>query len=318
MVSRCFGIMQNKQASASRVTAVNLVWLMVLLLVMQIARSEAQTENLSDGNSTVTLNLIGPSAGMNHWTVDGQNQLSDQWFYYRVGNIGTAASAGALPLLSTPVQQEKHFEKHYEAQSPVVAKINYLLFLPKGYETSDQRWPLMLFLHGSAESGTNLAKVKTHGPPKIVESKPDFPFILISPQSPEHGWNVNTLNALLDDVIGNYRVDKRRVYLTGLSMGGIGTWSLAAAHPERFAAIVPICGGGNPEDSQKLATLPTWVFHGAQDPTVPVQRSREMVAAIKAAGGNIKFTEYPEAKHDSWTKTYDDPELSKWLLEQKR
>ena len=173
----------------------------------------------------------------------------------------------------------------------MVAKIDYLLFLPQGYETSDKHWPLILFLHGSGESGTNLAKVKTHGPPKVVESKPGFPFILVSPQSPGHGWNVDTLNALLDDVISNYRVDKRRVYLTGLSMGGSGTWSLAAAHPERFAAIVPVCGHGNPADAKKLAALPIWVFHGAQDPKVPVQRSREMVEAIKAAGGNIKFTE---------------------------
>ena len=101
-------------------------------------------------------------------------------------------------------------------------------------------------------------------------------------------------------------------------MGGFGTWSLAAAHPEKFAAIVPICGGGIPADAKKLAALPIWVFHGAKDPTVPVQRSREMVEAIKAAGGNIKYTEYPEAKHDSWTETYANPELYKWLLAQKR
>lgn len=306
--------MQNKQASVSRVTAVNPVWLVILLLVMQVSRSGAQTVTMADGNSTDTLNLTGPSAGMTSWTVDGQNQLSDQWFYYRVGNTGTAASVGSLPLLSTPVQHEMHFE----AQTPVGTKIDYLLFLPQGYEKSKKRWPLMLFLHGSGESGTNLVKVKKHGPPKIVESKPDFPFILISPQSPGHGWNVNTLNALLDNVIRKYRVDKHRVYLTGLSMGGFGTWSLAAAHPKRFAAIVPICGGGDPADAKKLAALPIWVFHGAKDPSVPVQKSRDMVEAIKAAGGNIKFTEYPDAKHDCWTETYNNPELYKWLLEQKR
>ena len=97
-----------------------------------------------------------------------------------------------------------------------------------------------------------------------------------------------------------------------------GTWMLAAAHPERFAAIVPICGSGNPADATKLAALPIWVFHGAKDGTVPVQRSRDMVEAIKAAGGNVKFTEYPEAKHNCWTETYNNPELYKWLLAQKR
>jgi predicted peptidase len=207
---------------------------------------------------------------------------------------------------------------HFEGQGPSPAKINYLLFLPKGYEKSQQPWPLMLFLHGSGESGTNLAKLKVHGPPKVVESKPDFPFILVSPQSAGRGWNPDTLTALLDDVSGHYRVDKHRIYLTGLSMGGFVTWTLAAAHPEKFAAIVPICGGGKPADAAKLAGLPIWVFHGAKDPTVPVQRSREMVAAIKAAGGNVKYTEYPEAQHDSWTQTYNNPELYQWLLAQKR
>jgi predicted peptidase len=214
----------------------------------------------------------------------------------------------------TSAQQEIHFE----ARSPVAAKIDFLLFLPRAYKESNQRWPLILFLHGSGESGTNVAKVKAHGPPKIVESKPGFPFILVSPQCPGRGWDVKTLNALLDDVIGRYRVDTKRIYLTGLSMGGFGTWSLAAAHPERFAAIVPICGGGKPADAPKLAGLPIWVFHGAKDPTVPVARSREMVAAIKTAGGNVKYTEYPEAKHDCWTETYNNPELYEWLLAQKR
>jgi len=208
--------------------------------------------------------------------------------------------------------------KHFEAKVAMTVKLDYLLFLPKGYEGSTQRWPLMLFLHGSGESGSDLDKVKIHGPPKIVESKPDFPFILVSPQSPRMGWNVETLNALLDDLLQRYRADPDRVYLTGLSMGGYGTWSLAAARPERFAAIVPICGGGNPADASKLAAIPAWVFHGAKDPTVPVQRSKDMVEAIKAAGGNPKLTIYPEAGHDSWTETYSNPELYQWLLEQKK
>ena len=127
-------------------------------------------------------------------------------------------------------------------------KLNYLLFLPEGYESSgEKKWPLMLFLHGAGESGNDLEKVKLHGPPKIVGHKKDFPFIVVSPQSPGRGWNPDTLNALLDDVVAHNRVDPDRVYLTGLSMGGFGTWALAAAHPDRFAAIAPICGGGNPQ-----------------------------------------------------------------------
>ncbi len=126
------------------------------------------------------------------------------------------------------------------------------------------------------------------------------------------------LNALLDSVIKEYHVDKDRVYLTGLSMGGFGTWALAAAFPGKFAALAPICGGGSPADAAKLARLPIWVFHGAKDNTVPLKRSEEMVEALKAAGGHPKFTVYPDAGHDSWTATYDNPEFYQWLLAQKR
>jgi len=214
---------------------------------------------------------------------------------------------------ATGVQQEKHFE----VQRPVAAKIDYLLFLPQGYERSNQYWPLMLFLHGGGESGTNVAQVKRNGPPKYVESHPEFPFILVSPQT-KSGWDHRTLTALLDDVVKTYRVDTRRIYLTGVSMGGGGTWALAAAHPDRFAAIVPVSGVGNPADAKRLAALPIWVFHGAKDTIISVEYSRKMVAAIKAAGSNVRYTEYPEAHHNIWNRTYDDPELYEWLLAQKK
>ena len=219
-----------------------------------------------------------------------------------------------LSLRASSAQQEKHFE----AKITVTAKLDYLLYLPPGYHQSRQKWPLVLFLHGAGESGSDLAKVKIHGPPKLVEAGRQFPFILVSPQCATRGWNPDTLNALLDDLMRKYPVDKKRVYVTGLSMGGYGTWALAAAHPEKFAAIAPVCGGGNPKDAAKLAPLPIWVFHGAKDPTVPIQRSEEMMQAIKAAGGNVKFTIYPEAGHDSWTEAYNTPEFYTWLLGQKR
>lgn len=224
----------------------------------------------------------------------------------------------AVSALAQPPEASSQQAKHFEKGITLKATVDYLLFLPEGYEQSKTNWPLMLFLHGSGESGHDLNKVKAHGPPKIVETKKDFPFILVSPQSTGRGWNVEVLNALLDDIMKTYRVDPDRVYLTGLSMGGFGTWSLAAAHPEKFAAIVPICGGGDTSDAYKLAKMPIWVFHGAKDPTVPVQRSKLMVDAIKTVGGNPKFTIYPEAGHDCWTETYNNPELYKWLLEQKR
>jgi predicted peptidase len=212
-----------------------------------------------------------------------------------------------------PTQQEQTFE----GEVTVKVKLRYLLFLPESYEKQD-KWPLIVFLHGAGETGDDLSKVKVHGPPKIVEKKRDFPFVVVSPQAPRRGWDVNGLDALLADVLKRYRVDPDRVYLTGLSMGGFGTWSFAAAHPDRFAAIAPICGGGNPADAAKLKDLPTWVFHGAKDNVVPLSASEGMVKAIEAAGGKPKFTVYPDAGHDSWTATYDNPELYDWLLQHKR
>jgi predicted peptidase len=236
-----------------------------------------------------------------------------------LGLVGLAAApAVAADKDKEPgkVQQEKAFEKDIT----IKVKMNYLLFLPEGYDKGGQAWPLILFLHGAGESGNDLNLVKKHGPPKIVETKKDFPFIVVSPQAPRFGWDVDTLNALLDDVVANYKVDKDRIYLTGLSMGGGGTWMLAAAHPERFAAIVPICGFQNtPADARKLKDLPIWVFHGAKDTAVPLKRSEDMVKALKDVDAvEVKFTVYPEAGHDSWTEAYDNPELYKWLLEHKR
>jgi predicted peptidase len=122
----------------------------------------------------------------------------------------------------------------------------------------------------------------------------------------------------LDEIVARYKVDEDRIYVTGLSMGGFGTWSLAAYTPDRFAAIVPICGGGETYWTRRLAHLPVWVFHGAKDPVVPLKRSQEMVDALKKRDGNVKLTVYPEAGHDAWTEAYNDPELYAWLLRQKR
>jgi predicted peptidase len=201
-----------------------------------------------------------------------------------------------------------------------VLKAGYLLYLPKDYgKDPTQKWPVLVFLHGSGESGADLEKVKVHGPPKLIAQGKDLPFIVVSPQAPvfpRRGWDVETLNALLDDVLAKYATDTSRVYLTGLSMGGYGTWAWATANPERFAAIAPICGGGQPrQGARALRNMPTWVFHGGKDTTVPLQESQDMVDALKKAGApEVKLTIYPEAGHDSWTATYDNPELFTWLL----
>jgi predicted peptidase len=219
--------------------------------------------------------------------------------------------------------------RHFRFQKALRSQLDYLLFLPEGYRTrSGQRWPLILFLHGAGERGTNVRKVATHGPPSRVAAHPEFPFIVVSPQCPEgKTWSNDVLLGLLDEIIRTCAVDTRRIYLTGLSMGGYGTWSLGLAHPQIFAAIVPICGGGeginvllaSREKTRALKTLGVWAFHGGKDPVVPVQESRRMADMLKKAGvKEVKLTVYPQAKHDSWTQTYENPALYAWLLQHQR
>lgn len=233
--------------------------------------------------------------------------------------IAVSATISTRSLADDKAAAVKQQPRHFDKEITVHLKLDYLLYLPPGYDKEEKSWPLVLFLHGAGESGQDLNKVKIHGPPKLVEAGKEFPFILVSPQAPRMGWDVQTLNALLDNMIANYKVDKDRIYVTGLSMGGFGTWALAAAYPDRFAALVPICGGGNTADAKKLNYLPIWVFHGAKDNVVPPSRSETMVNALKEAGAtHIKFTLYPNANHDSWTETYNNPEMWNWLLQQKR
>lgn len=202
-------------------------------------------------------------------------------------------------------------------------RMNFWLYIPPGYPGRDH-WPLILFLHGAGERGDDLDRVKVHGPPKRIDAEnASFPFVIVSPQCPAEGWwsdddQIERLDILLKDVVSRYEIDPERLYVTGLSMGGYGTWALAARYPRRFAAIAPICGGGDPGTAERLAHLPVWVFHGAQDPVVPLEASREMVDALRKAGGSVTFTVYPEAGHDSWTESYENPALYQWLMQQRR
>lgn len=207
----------------------------------------------------------------------------------------------------------------YSFEKKITKKVGckYLLYLPEGYGEKCKKWPLIMFLHGAGERGDNLELVKKHGPPKIVGMGKELPFIIVSPQCPNDVWwpeQTDVLKSLLDNVEKNYRVDTDRVYLTGLSMGGFGTWTLACAYPGRFAAIAPICGGVERYLADRLKDVPVWAFHGARDKVVPVRRSEEMVEAVRKAGGDAKLTVYPEAEHDSWTATYDNQELYDWFL----
>ena len=194
--------------------------------------------------------------------------------------------------------------------------IEYLLSLPKDYESAKSA-PLLLFLHGAGERGDNLDLVAKHGPPKKAKSGEDSPFVVVSPQCKKgKRWDAEQLTALLNNIETNYKIDKRRIYVTGLSMGGYGTWNLAAHSPERFAAIIPICGGPSDQEVAKSIgdKVPVWAFHGAKDRVVPIERSQDLVNTLKELGVDVKFTIYPDAGHDSWTETYDNPKIYDWLL----
>ncbi|MEX2112263.1 MAG: prolyl oligopeptidase family serine peptidase [Pirellulales bacterium] len=232
--------------------------------------------------------------------------------------ILTTLAAAFLTAAVARAAEPKQQSTKLDTQVPV--KLDYLLYLPEGYDQQD-KWPVLIFLHGAGERGDDLELVKKHGPPKLIEEGKSFPFIVVSPQCPNGQWWTTKpleLTALVDEIVAKHKVDEERLYLTGLSMGGFGTWMLAAYKPDRFAAIVPICGGGEVLATRALGQMPTWVFHGAKDPVVPLKRSEDMVEALKRVNKEVKFTVYPDALHDSWTETYSNPQLYTWLLDHKR
>jgi predicted peptidase len=204
----------------------------------------------------------------------------------------------------------------------------YVVFVPHDYD-GKKEYPVILFLHGAGETKNPKAKKEGKMPvevgigPAIKKQEKTFPAIVVIPRAEGFGWGADTANAkralaMLDATMKEYKTDPKRVYLTGLSMGGMGTWSIATAEPDRFAAIVPICGRGDPSKAEKLKDLPVWAFHGDKDTAVNVSGSRDMIEAIKKAGGSPKYTEYPGVGHNSWDMAYGEKDLYPWLLKQKK
>ena len=208
---------------------------------------------------------------------------------------------------------------HFQRQIVRTVGANYLLFLPEGFGARDKLWPLIMFLHGSGERGDSLDRLKVNGLPELVEKRKDFPFIVVSPQLPaQDAWSSDVLAALLDEISTRLPVDTDRVYLTGLSLGGYAAWDVACDLPERFAAIAPVCGVGDPDRACRLRRVPVWAFHGARDPYVPIKEDEEMVEAVRACGGDVRFTVYADGGHDIWTRAYADSSLYTWFLEHRR
>ncbi|HEX4149085.1 MAG TPA: alpha/beta hydrolase-fold protein [Pirellulales bacterium] len=235
--------------------------------------------------------------------------------------------------------------KHFEARTFVLGsgesrrEFAYRLLKPEHLEPG-KTYPVVLFLHGAGERGDDNLKQLLYFPELTASDayRAKYPCFLLAPQCPsgkkwvdvdwsdKHATVPSELNeeaqaviGMLDEMEQKYPVDRQREYLTGLSMGGYGTWALATMFPGRFAAVVPICGGGDDAQAERLKSVPIWAVHGADDKAVPVERSRTMIEAIRRAGGHPRYTEYPGVGHQSWMPAYTDPEgVVPWMFQQKR
>ncbi len=201
--------------------------------------------------------------------------------------------------------------------------LEYLIYFPDDYSSTEKKYPLVLFLHGAGERGTNLDLVKKHGIPKRIHDGAKFPFITIAPQCAEGIWWSNKqklvfLGKLLQDLISELRVDKNRIYGTGLSMGGYGILDLASNYPTLFAALIPICGGTILNQIKNLVKIPIWMFHGEKDDVIPVESSILIYQYLNKKNKNTLLTVYPNITHDSWTKTYENEKIYDWLLSFKK
>jgi len=251
----------------------------------------------------------------------------------RFSLVGTAA-VGIFLAQAAPAKDPPMLEKHVFEDAD--GKLPYRLLKPPKVGEG-KKYPLVVFLHGAGERGTDNEKQLIHGVPQFVANIDKYPCFLIAPQCPEGkrwvevDWSADSHTqpkepgevgrltlALIEKSIRELPVDPKRVYLTGLSMGGFGTWDLVARRPELFAAAVPVCGGADEATAPTIKTIPIWAFHGAKDTVVKPARSRNMIAALKKAGGKPKYTVYPDVGHDSWNNAYRDPELFKWLFARKK
>ena len=199
--------------------------------------------------------------------------------------------------------------------------IQYLVNYPAGYTETGKALPLVLFLHGGGESGNDLEKVKVNGLPKHIAAGEQFPFVTLAPQNKyvRGFWDLTALGHLLDEFVAENNIDEDRIYLTGLSRGGLGAWMLAMQQPGRFAALVPVCGAVPASyDIWITEDLPIWIHHGADDDLIHPSESINMMENLRAKGMKPKFTIYEGVGHDAWEPAYANPKLYKWMLAQRR
>jgi len=201
--------------------------------------------------------------------------------------------------------------------------LKYHIYFPNNYHDSDTKFPLVLFLHGAGERGDDLRLVEKHGIPKMINNGINFPFITVAPQCPKFQYwsepvNVKTLLLLVEEIIKKNKVDIERIYATGLSMGGYGTLAIAKERPDLFSAIIPVCGGLDTTDIERLKDIPIWLFHGAEDKVVPVENSELIYDLLKPINPEIKITIYKGINHNSWEMTYNNQNIYDWMLKYKK
>jgi len=212
----------------------------------------------------------------------------------------------------------------YKTMVNIPVKLNYALYTPDEYQETDNDFPLVLFLHGVGERGTDLKKIEINGIPELISKGKQFPFLTLAPQCPDFGWwsrseYVEALASLTKEIIRTHRVDKKMIYATGLSMGGYGTLALAKKHPQLFSAIIPVCGGMDDHKGiERLVDMPIWLFHGDNDNTIPVERSVAIYDLLKPVNNKIKLTIYRGVGHNSWDETYANDKIYDWLLSHKK
>jgi predicted peptidase len=251
--------------------------------------------------------------------------------------VGNGKTIGLNQLFIPMNPKQESWRELYEKREFAAASGERLLYrlLPPAELEKGRRYPLLLFLHGAGERGQDNERQLYHGGQCLAEAsfRRDYPAWVMAPQCPEQRYWVEmdwrrgedrqraqpaaplqqclaAIEALQEEVA----IDRRRMYVMGLSMGGFGTWDLVSRFPGRFAAAVPICGGGDPRRAPELRDTPLWVFHGADDPVVPVEYSRRMVEAIRGAGGTPRYTEYERTGPNSWDPAFREPELFAWLF----
>jgi predicted peptidase len=228
-----------------------------------------------------------------------------------------AFAAGPGPAASFPVGESIH---RLRLRGVGADHLNYLIYIPPSYARAPKiRYPLIVYLHGTEQRGDNPERLREVARMTVVDANATLPFIAVFPQCPSNAyWAPGPLKAMIDSLEQALRVDTDRIYLTGFSLGGYGTWQTAAALPDLFAAIAPLCGMSDIPDVPRLRDIPVWAFHGALDQNVPLAESEKMTEALRSAGGNVRLTVYPQFAHEIWAITYRDSRLYLWFLAQKR